>query len=49
MCTNKLKMAAFTTSIRVLDDEDSIQTIAKMLAGENPSEAVLASAREMMK
>jgi len=40
---------SITTSIRVLDEQDRIQTIAKMLAGENPSEAVLASAREMMK
>lgn len=37
------------TSIKVLDEQERIQTIAKMLAGENPSEAVLASAREMMK
>ena len=40
---------SITTSIRVLDQEERILTIAKMLAGENPSEAVLASAREMMK
>lgn len=40
---------SITTSIRVLNEEERIQTIAKMLAGENPSEAVLASAREMMK
>jgi len=40
---------SITTSIRVLDEQERIQTIAKMLAGENPSEAVLASAREMMK
>ena len=40
---------SITTSIRVLNEQERIQTIAKMLAGENPSEAVLASAREMMK
>jgi DNA repair protein RecN (Recombination protein N) len=40
---------SISTSIRVLDEQERIQTIAKMLAGENPSEAVLASAREMMK
>lgn len=40
---------SITTSIRVLSKQERIQTIAKMLAGENPSEAVLASAREMMK
>ena len=40
---------SITTSIRVLSEQERIQTIAKMLAGENPSEAVLASAREMMK
>jgi DNA repair protein RecN (Recombination protein N) len=40
---------SITTSIRVLNEQDRIQAIAKMLAGENPSEAVLASAREMMK
>lgn len=38
-----------TTSIRVLDKPAQALAIAKMLAGENPSEAVLASAREMMK
>ncbi len=40
---------SITTSIRVLNEQERIQTIASMLAGENPSEAVLASAREMMK
>jgi DNA repair protein RecN (Recombination protein N) len=40
---------SITTSIRVLSEQERIQAIAKMLAGENPSEAVLASAREMMK
>ena len=40
---------SITTSIRVLSEQERIQTIAKMLAGENPSESVLASAREMMK
>jgi len=37
------------TGIRILTQEERVQTIAQMLAGENPSEAVLASAREMMK
>ena len=37
------------TSIRALTEEERVQTIAHMLAGENPSEAVVASAREMMK
>jgi DNA repair protein RecN (Recombination protein N) len=40
---------SITTNIRVLGEQERIQTIASMLAGENPSEAVLASAREMMK
>jgi DNA repair protein RecN (Recombination protein N) len=37
------------TGIRMLSQEERVQTIAQMLAGENPSEAVMASAREMMK
>jgi len=40
---------SIATNIRVLGEQERIQTIASMLAGENPSEAVLASAREMMK
>jgi len=36
-------------SIKSLKEEERIQVVAKMLAGENPSDAVLASAREMMK
>ncbi|MFN6374385.1 MAG: DNA repair protein RecN [Chitinophagia bacterium] len=36
------------TGIRVLSNEERVQTIARMLAGENPSDAVLASAREMI-
>ena len=36
------------TGIRVLSNEERVQTIAHMLAGENPSDAVLASAREMI-
>jgi DNA repair protein RecN (Recombination protein N) len=38
-----------STNIRSLDQHEQALAIAKMLAGENPSEAVLASAREMMK
>ena len=37
------------TGIRMLSQEERVQAIAQMLAGENPSEAVMASAREMMK
>ncbi len=38
-----------STGIRVLDQPAQAMAIAQMLAGENPSEAALASAREMMK
>lgn len=37
------------TNIRILNEDERVRAIANMLAGENPSEAVLASAREMMK
>ena len=37
------------TNIRSLTQEERVNAIASMLAGENPSEAVLASAREMIK
>lgn len=37
------------TSIRSLSLDERVNAIAHMLAGENPSEAVLASAREMIK
>ena len=38
-----------TTSIKLLNANEKIETIAKMLSGENPSEAALTSAKEMMK
>jgi len=44
----KEESGQINTGIRVLNEEERIQTIAHMLAGENPSEAVLASAREMV-
>ena len=37
-----------TTSIKQLLPDESIMAVAKMLAGENPSEAAIASAKEMM-
>ncbi len=37
-----------TTSIKQLLPHESIMAVAKMLAGENPSEAAIASAKEMM-
>jgi len=36
------------TNIRKLNEVERITTIAKMLSGENPSDAAIASAREMM-
>jgi DNA repair protein RecN (Recombination protein N) len=39
---------AINTDVRLLTKNESILTIAKMLAGENPSEAAMANAREMM-
>jgi DNA repair protein RecN (Recombination protein N) len=38
---------AITTNIKLLNTDESIKAIAQMLGGENPSEAALASAREM--
>ncbi|HAI84693.1 MAG TPA: DNA repair protein RecN [Chitinophagaceae bacterium] len=38
---------AVTTNIKLLNTDESIKAIAQMLGGENPSEAALASAREM--
>ena len=37
------------THVKSLDEEERVNTIAQMMAGEDPSAAVLASAREMMK
>ena len=39
---------AINTDVRLLTKNESILAIAKMLAGENPSEAAMANAREMM-
>ncbi len=36
------------TSVKLLSKNERVSAIAKMLAGENPSEAALANAREMM-
>jgi DNA repair protein RecN (Recombination protein N) len=44
----KEEKGQINTDIRVLTMEERIETIAHMLAGENPSEAVVASAREMV-
>jgi DNA repair protein RecN (Recombination protein N) len=45
----KEDQGTIVASIKSLDHNERIQVVAKMLAGENPSDAVLASAREMMK
>ncbi len=45
----KEDQGSIVASIKSLDHNERIQVVAKMLAGENPSDAVLASAREMMK
>ncbi|MEY4627865.1 MAG: repair protein RecN, partial [Bacteroidota bacterium] len=37
------------TGIKELREEERVASIAQMMAGVNPSEAVLASAKEMMK
>jgi DNA repair protein RecN (Recombination protein N) len=37
------------TNVKTLNEEERVFNIAQMMAGVNPSEAVLASAREMMK
>ncbi|MFY8019805.1 MAG: DNA repair protein RecN, partial [Bacteroidia bacterium] len=36
------------TQIRTLNEEERIQEIARMLSGENPGQAVLTAAKEMM-
>jgi DNA repair protein RecN (Recombination protein N) len=40
---------SITTNVKTLNEEERVFNIAQMMAGVNPSEAVLASAREMMK
>ncbi len=42
------QLGMINTNIRILNEDERVHAIANMLAGENPSEAVLASAREMM-
>jgi len=42
------KNKAINTNIRLLGEEERILTIARMLGGENPSNAALQSAKEMM-
>jgi len=42
------KNGSINTSIKLLSQQERVNAIAKMLAGENPSEAALANAREMM-
>jgi DNA repair protein RecN (Recombination protein N) len=37
------------TDVKLLTKDESVLAIAKMLAGENPSDAALANAREMMR
>jgi DNA repair protein RecN (Recombination protein N) len=37
------------TDVKLLNKDESVLAIAKMLAGENPSDAALANAREMMR
>jgi DNA repair protein RecN (Recombination protein N) len=40
---------SIATNVKTLSEEERVFTIAQMMAGVNPSDAVLASAREMMK
>lgn len=42
------QLGVINTGVKLLSYEDRVLTIAKMLAGENPSEAALANAKEMM-
>ncbi len=44
----EIKDEAVKTNIRLLNDDERITAIAKMLSGEKPSAAALESAREMM-
>jgi len=41
--------SVINTQVKSLDEDARVSAIAQMMAGENPSAAVLASAREMMK
>jgi DNA repair protein RecN (Recombination protein N) len=40
---------SISTNVKTLSEEERVFTIAQMMAGVNPSDAVLVSAREMMK
>lgn len=42
------QLGVINTGVKLLSYEDRILTIAKMLAGENPSEVALANAKELM-
>jgi DNA repair protein RecN (Recombination protein N) len=42
------QLGVINTEVKLLSFEDRVLTIAKMLAGENPSEAAIANAKEMM-
>jgi DNA repair protein RecN (Recombination protein N) len=44
----EIKADAIKTNIRLLDNDERMIAIAKMLSGEKPSAAALASAKEMM-
>jgi len=44
----EIKGEAVKTNIRILDEDERIIAIARMLSGEKPSAAALASAKEMM-
>lgn len=41
--------SVISTQVKTLTEEERVSTIAQMMAGVNPSDAVLVSAREMMK
>jgi len=38
-----------TTRIKLLSEQEQVEEIARMLSGENPGEAVIQAAKEMMK
>jgi DNA repair protein RecN (Recombination protein N) len=40
---------SINTNVKRLTEDERVHTIAQMMAGVNPSDAVLSSAREMMK
>ena len=44
----EIKENAVKTNIKLLDEDERIIAVAKMLSGEKPSAAALASAKEMM-